>query len=162
MGTRQMNAANMVHSTQQYERGLHLGSPREVIGAGMRGQYHFRRSERGLLAWDVHRLVALSRDFPREWVPLNNIRELDESFWSNEGPRMTCRQVVEHARLMNECDLAFPVILSSDGRVMDGMHRVCNALLVGLDKIQAVRFIDDPEPDHIGVHTDNLPYVDAE
>jgi hypothetical protein len=128
----------------------------------MRGQYHFRRSERGLLAWDIHRLVELSRGLPREWVPLNHIRELDESFWANEGPNMTCRQVVEHARLMEECDLAFPVILSSDGHVMDGMHRVCKALLLGLDRIQAVRFIDDPEPDHIDVHPDNLPYVDSE
>ena len=128
----------------------------------MRGQYHFRRSARGLLAWDVHRLVELVRDFPREWVPLNQIRELDQSFWAGEGERMTCRQVVEHARLIEECDLAFPVILSSDGRIMDGMHRVCKALLLGRDRIQAVRFLHDPEPDYIDVHPDNLPYVDSE
>ena len=128
----------------------------------MRGQYHFRRSERGLLAWDVHRLVRLSRNLPREWVPLSNIRELDESFWSNEGARMTCRQVVEHARLMEEADLAHPVILSSDGRVMDGMHRICKALLLGRDAIEAVRFREDPEPDFIDVDPDDLPYVDSE
>lgn len=128
----------------------------------MRGQYHFRRSERRLLAWDVHRLVELSRDLPREWVPLNNIRELDESFWSNEGQRMTCRQVVEHARLMQECDLAFPVILSSDRRVMDGMHRICKALLLGRDTIEAVRFREDPEPDYVDADPDELPYVDSE
>ena len=128
----------------------------------MRGQYHFRRSERGLLAWDVHRLVRLSRNLPREWVPLSNIRELDESFWSNEGARMTCRQVVEHARLMEEADLAHPVILSSDGSVMDGMHRICKALLLGRDAIEAVRFREDPEPDFIDVDPDDLPYVDSE
>jgi hypothetical protein len=126
----------------------------------VRRQYHFRRSPRGLLAWDVHRLVELSRDLDRETVPLSSIRELDESYWSNEGPRMTCRQVVDHARLMQDADPGFPVILSSDGRVMDGMHRICKALLLGEDRVEAVRFRRDPEPDHVGVGPDDLPYSD--
>ena len=73
---------------------------------------------------------------------------------------MTCRQVADHARLMREADLGFPVILSSDGRVMDGMHRICKALLQGQDRIEAVRFRHDPEPDHIGVDPDDLSYAD--
>ena len=127
----------------------------------MRTQYHFRRSAQGLCAWDVRRLVELSRTFACERVPLSSIRELDEPYWANESPqRMTCREVVEHARLMLDCDLAFPVILSSDGRVMDGMHRICKALLEGRSEIDAVRFAQDPEPDYIGVHPDELPYDD--
>jgi hypothetical protein len=125
----------------------------------MRTQYHLRQSERGLCAWNVERLIELSRDLPRELVPLSAIRELDEPFWcGGEGQRLTCRQVVEHARLMQECDLSYPIILSSDGRVMDGMHRVCKALLEGLNDIEAVRFGDDPEPDYIGADPDDLPY----
>ena len=77
----------------------------------------------------------------------------DEPYWSE----LTCRQVVGHARLMLDCDLAFPVILSSDGRVMDGMHRICRALFEGLGEVEAVRFIEDPEPDYIGVDPDDLP-----
>jgi len=46
----------------------------------MRKQYYFRRSSRGLLAWDVDRLVALSRDFPLLHVPLTDIREIGEPF----------------------------------------------------------------------------------
>jgi hypothetical protein len=91
-------------------------------------------------------------------VKLSSIRELDESFWSNEGPRMTCRQVVEHVRLMQDADLAFPVILSSDGGVMDGMHRICKALLAGQEHVEAVRFPQDPAPDYVGVEPDDLPY----
>jgi hypothetical protein len=49
----------------------------------MRKQYYFRPSERGLLAWDVDRLVRLSKRFPRIHVPLTAIRELDEPFWSD-------------------------------------------------------------------------------
>jgi hypothetical protein len=127
----------------------------------MRAQYHFRETSRGLCAWNVHRLVALSRDLPRESVPLLAIRELDEPYWANGiNQRLSCREIVKHARLMLDCDLAFPIILSSDGRVMDGMHRVCKALLDELTHIEAVRFVDDPEPDYIGVDPDDLPYDD--
>jgi hypothetical protein len=127
----------------------------------MRAQYHFRQSPQGLRAWSVHRLVKLSRTFPRERVPLSAIRELDELYWCNEGTKqLTCREVVNHARLINDCDFTHPVILSSDGRVMDGMHRICKALLTGLHDIEAVRFLHDPDPDYIDVNPDDLPYDD--
>src|ERR1700761_7478612 len=128
----------------------------------MRSQYHFRPSPRGLLAWNVHRLVKLSQNLKHVQVPLQAIRELDEAYWSNGvGQHMTCRDVVDHARLIRDCDLRYPVILSSDGRVMDGMHRICKALLEGLEAIEAVRFVNDPEPDCVGVHPDELPYDDS-
>ena len=125
----------------------------------MRVQYHFRLSPQGLCAWDVHRLIDLSRTLARERVALSAIRELDEPYWSNEcTQQLTCRQIVEHAHLMLECDPAFPVILSSDGRVMDGMHRICRALLEGQSEIEAVRFLQDPDPDYVGVNPEYLPY----
>ena len=55
-------------------------------------------------------------------------------------------------------DLAFPINLSSDGRIMDGMHRVCKALFENRTEIEAVRFVRDPAPDNIGVDPDDLPY----
>ena len=125
----------------------------------MRTQYHFRSSPLRLCAWNVRRLIELSSAFDRERVPLSAIRELDEPYWARvPNQQLTCRQVVDHARLMLDCDFEFPVIVSSDGRVMDGMHRICKALLQGLDEIEAVRFVQDPEPDYIGIHPDDLPY----
>jgi hypothetical protein len=103
----------------------------------MRAQYHFRNSPNGLCAWNVHRLVELSRTLVRERVPLSAIRELDESYWSGA---MTCREIVEHTRLILDCDLGHPVILSSDGRVMDGMHRISKALLEGRNDIEAALY----------------------
>jgi hypothetical protein len=127
----------------------------------MRAQYHFRNSPGGLCAWEVRRLVDLSRDLVPEPVSLSSIGELDEAYWAGgENQKLTCREIVDHARLMLESKLEFPVILSSDGRVMDGMHRICKALLQGLETIDAVRFVRDPEPDHIGVHPDDLSYED--
>jgi len=125
----------------------------------MRKQYHFRRSERGLLAWDVDRLVELSKDLTPIDVLLSEIDELDETFWfEHEGQEPTCRRVALHAKLMAETDLRHPILLSQDGRVMDGMHRVCKALVEGRETLRAVRFAVDPEPDYVGIDPEELPY----
>ena len=110
------------------------------------------------MAWDIDRLVALTKSFPRVHVPLTSIRESDEPFWFGGGNTPTCRAVVEHARLIEAADLRFPIILSADARVMDGMHRVCKAALLNRPTIEAVQFTTDPEPDCVGVHADELPY----
>ena len=121
----------------------------------MRKQYHFRPDPAGLRAWDADRLVFLSKNLTPELVPIADIRELDEPYW---GGSMTCRTVAQHALLIQEADPSLPVILSSDGRLMDGMHRVLKAMLAGLSHIQAVRFSSDPEPDYVGVDPNDLPY----
>ncbi len=125
----------------------------------MRKQYHLCPSERGVLAWDVDRLIKLTEHFLRRYVQLNTIRELDEVYWfSGDDTRPTCRAVLEHTRLIEEADLSIPIILSADGRSMDGMHRVAKAVLKGWKKIEAVQFERDPEPDHVGVDAGELPY----
>jgi hypothetical protein len=125
----------------------------------MRKQYRFRAGPDGLRAWDINRLIALAGGLNRESVPLASIREIDEPFWSTGADHSpTCREIVEHTQFTSEADLAFPIILSSDGRVMDGMHRVGKALLQGLTHIEAVRFARDPEPDYVGVNPNDLPY----
>jgi len=127
----------------------------------MRKQYHLRPSPAGLLAWDVDRLIDLTAHLPPVEVPLDAIRELDEPYWfggEGGGEAPTCRAVADHARLIAETDLRYPIILGADGRVMDGMHRVAKAYLEGRATILAVRLEVDPEPDYVGVDEDALPY----
>jgi hypothetical protein len=125
----------------------------------MRKQYHLQNSERGLLAWDVDRLIDLTSGLTAIDVLLEDIRQLDELFWfSSEGDLPTCRTIAEHARLINDTSLEYPIILNADGRVMDGMHRVCKAWMTGRKSIKAFRFTTSPEPDYIGIPADQLPY----
>ena len=125
----------------------------------MRKQYHLRQSPAGLLAWDVDRLIALTAELTPHPVPLAAIRELDEPFWFGGGSEAaTCRAVAEHARLIAETDLRYPIILGADGRVMDGMHRVAKAYLEGREVVAAVQFAVDPAPDFVGVDEAALPY----
>jgi hypothetical protein len=123
----------------------------------VRKQYYFRPSDRGLLAWDVDRLVELSSRLPIRQVELGAIRELDEP-WSGDDEAQTWRAMIEHIRLIEEADLSYPIILSASGRVMDGMHRVTKAALQGRHAIEAVQFAEDPAPDHIGRAPEELPY----
>jgi len=91
-------------------------------------------------------------------VPVAGIRELDETYWYDHGYAPTCRSVAEHADLIEQADLSFPILLSSDGRVMDGMHRVAKALIRKQATLPAKQFTRDPEPDFVGVAPDDLPY----
>ena len=123
----------------------------------MRRQYHSRRVGSRTFIWDVHRLLDLTREYQVVDIPISHISELDEAFWfCTVSP--TCRAVAQHAKLIQDCDPVYPIILSSSGRVMDGMHRVCKALIEGRPTIAAVQFATDPEPDYIDVDIDTLPY----
>jgi len=125
----------------------------------LRKQYHFRPSMHGYYAWDVDRLIVLTQNFKRKKVSLDSIREIDENFWfGGKDDVPTCRAIVEHTRMIEETDLRYPIILSTNGRVMDGMHRVTKALLEGRKTIEVVQFSQDPEADYKDVQPDDLPY----
>ncbi len=125
----------------------------------MRKQYHFRPSANGYYAWDIDRLITLSSTFEKQRVSISEIAEVDEAFWSGrDSGNLTCRDVAEHARLIEAADPAYPIILCSKRRVMDGMHRVLKALNAGESSIEAVVFERDPEPDYVDVSPGDLPY----
>ena len=123
----------------------------------MRKQYFFRNSPRGILAWDVDHLVTASSTFVTKRVPLSAIRELQQP-WSGDGDFQSWNELIAHVRLIEAADLSYPIILSADGSVMDGMHRAAQATLAGHTDIAAVQFDQDPEPDFVGRGPNDLPY----
>ncbi len=126
---------------------------------GVRKQYHFWPGEQGLDAWDVDRLITLSKDLVIEQVALDSIGDVDSPYWfGNDLEPATVRRIVEHVRLIEAVDRSYPIILGADGRVMDGMHRIARALLDGESVIAAVRFRDQPDPDYRNCRPDTLPY----
>ena len=98
--------------------------------------------------WWTDRLWAAAADLPVEAVAIDSIAEFDMDCWFR-GRAPTCREVAEHARRINDADLEHPVILSADGTLMDGGHRIAKAYLLGRATIQGRRFLVDPEPDWI-------------
>ena len=125
----------------------------------MRRQYHSRNTPDGNHVWDIHRLIELSRKLPVIEVGVNQILENENAFWLPElGQSLSVKDIALHAKLINETDLQHPIILCSNGRLMDGMHRVCKAWIEGSQSIKAVQFTETPDPDFVNVHLDDLPY----
>ena len=103
-----------------------------------------------LLVWEAERLWDLSKELPVKTVPLSAIANFDDVCWfHSNGAKPTCRAVASHAKRIYEADLSRPIILSGSGIMMDGMHRVAKAWLLGMEKIQAVQFSADPPPDQV-------------
>ncbi|AGT10889.1 hypothetical protein [Paracoccus aminophilus] len=128
----------------------------------MRKQYHFRTVGPDVLVWDAHRLIRLSKSIPPAPVDLRAIAELDENWWFRDGALPTPRALAAHMALVAQADLAFPILLCAEGRVMDGMHRLVKALLDGKTQISAIRFAVTPTPDFINVAAEDLPYPDED
>ncbi|WP_129668054.1 hypothetical protein [Phytoactinopolyspora endophytica] len=109
---------------------------------------HSRPVPGGRAVFLTARLWELAKDLPIERVPIDAIREFDQDCWF-DGEPATCRMVARHVERIQQADLNYPVILSADGRLMDGGHRIAKAWLSGAATIDAVRFRVDPEPDYI-------------
>lgn len=100
----------------------------------------------GETVWMVERLWAAAKSLPVKRVPIDEIAEFDRDCWF-DGKAPTCREVAEHMKRIQSADLEQPVILSADGMLMDGVHRVAKAWLLGMQTINAVQFQQTPEPD---------------
>ncbi len=109
---------------------------------------HSRTVPGGRAFFLTERLWDLAKDLPVVSIAIDTINEFDQDCWFGGGP-VTCRMVAEHAGRIQRADLRYPVILSADGRLMDGGHRIAKAWLHGDTMIDAVRFTVDPEPDYI-------------
>jgi hypothetical protein len=119
---------------------------------------NFRPSANGLDAWDVDDLIAASSGLPVREVAIDSIADVDTDFWFKFGPTPTVRRIIDQVRLIQKVDLSYPIILGSDGRVMDGMHRIARAILDGHSIIKAVQFIAEPEPDYRDCSPEDIPY----
>jgi hypothetical protein len=125
----------------------------------VRKHYYFRPNGDNFDAWDVGRLVKLTSDLPALEIPLSSIEDIDSVHWIGaDGSPPTVRILVRHMELVNGADFSFPVIIGADGRVLDGMHRVAKALLLGNPTVRAVRFDVQPSPDHVDIRPEDLPY----
>ncbi|MEQ8816692.1 MAG: hypothetical protein RLO51_13260 [Thalassobaculum sp.] len=94
---------------------------------------------------------------------MSEIAEIDENWWYGDpGNLPTPRSIAAHMALVEQIDLAHPILLCADGRLMDGMHRIVKALLENRTHVPAVRFLITPEPDYTNASVDELPYTDEE
>ncbi|MER7070196.1 hypothetical protein [Terrabacter sp. NPDC000476] len=102
----------------------------------------------GRAFWWTKTWWTAAAGLPVRVVPIADISEFDEDCWF-DGRSPSCREVAEHSRRIQEADLRHPVILASDGTLVDGGHRIAKAWLEGREAVDAVRLASDPEPDWV-------------
>lgn len=101
--------------------------------------------------WDVERLWQLAQGLEIVEVSIDDLSEFDsdEPWYGHGADTPTCRSVATHAKKIRNADLTCPIVLSSDNQVLDGMHRVAKAWLLGLKTVSAVRFGEPVDPDFV-------------
>jgi hypothetical protein len=91
----------------------------------------------------VARLITLSRDLPLLTLPLDALNLAYTQYTLN------MRQFVTHYHAVTNANLDHPILLSEDGEIFDGRHRIMRALSLGHKTISAKRFDKNPIPDRI-------------
>lgn len=126
----------------------------------LRKQYHFRKSENGdLLIWDVLQLIEKAKHLTPKLISISSIKEINENYWYEIGDsEPTCASLIEHMKLVNDVNLDYPIILCKDGRIMDGMHRICKAIILGEKEIKVFQFEEYVPPDYINYDINELDY----
>lgn len=94
--------------------------------------------------WNVFRLWELAAGLPvKEWDP-EAFHEWEDWAWGE----LNLGSFASHMRRVQDADLSYPVILSAEGNVMDGCHRIVKAWLKGVP-VRAVQFDETPPPDRL-------------
>jgi hypothetical protein len=99
--------------------------------------------------WRTPTLWAAAKHKPPVSVAVSSLDILDAVVWFG-GPEEiepTVRRVAERAKDIFAADLAYPIIMTRSGDILDGAHRIARAYLQGLASIDAVILEDWPEPD---------------
>ena len=99
----------------------------------------------GVGEWDVFRLWELAAELPVRELDPEAFHEWEEYNWESN---ITLGSLAEHIRRVLKADISHPVILSAEGHVMDGCHRLVRAKLEGT-LVKTVQFSETPTPDRI-------------
>jgi uncharacterized protein len=162
IGSRQILADVMISCLQKYQQSvdLQVKKIREVRSDSVKAfmmevaseQFeaaHARRLGDKIFIWNVPRLWEKAKELTPKSVKISDLPEVDRNCWFGGRRDASISRVAAHMRRALSADLRYPIILNSDATLMDGGHRLCNAILNDNCEIAAVRFPRMPSPDAI-------------
>lgn len=95
-------------------------------------------------SWNVTTLFEFAKDLKVFNCPVASLYT-GCKVWHDEI--MSPNGFVYHVKRMMDADITKPIIISDDGFVMDGWHRIARAMYDGRTTVPAVRFDKNPSPD---------------
>lgn len=101
-------------------------------------------------SWDLSTLLTASEPLEEFDLHLMSL-DIDKYPWNFK--EWNFNSFLYHCNRMNNTDLKYPVLLTPDGYICDGWHRLAKATLEGKETIKAKRFKVMPEED--GILNDN-------
>lgn len=99
----------------------------------------------GELEWEVSTLIALTEGQEPVSISVDSLF-FDVRRWICPPQRIcdvTVEWIMEHAQRILDADLHYPIILTPDGEVADGMHRLAKARWMGMAEINTVQLPDN-------------------
>ena len=94
----------------------------------------------GTFSWDVSKLWELSKDFEVEEMPLAELEDqLDDDCWG-VSPREMLSVITQHYLRAKGADMSYPILLTPDGYVCDGMHRLLRAYMEVHETVKVKKF----------------------
>ncbi|MBF0399973.1 MAG: chromosome partitioning protein ParB [Magnetococcales bacterium] len=118
--------------------------PPVVVPSGLsfQEQQYIETTDKKKSIWFVSRICDLARNLPVFDLPLVGINT-----WGLEPKIENWNDWISHVNKVMNANLSHPIILSGNGEVMDGRHRIAKAILYGKKTIKAVRFNVTPDCD---------------
>jgi hypothetical protein len=95
--------------------------------------------------WNVPDIQAAAQGLPVNLVSTAQF-DLDIDAWFGEACKPTIKNVVHHMKYIRDANLDEPIILSVEGNVFDGQHRLAKCLLEGILELPAKQFTVNPAP----------------
>ena len=96
-------------------------------------------------AWFAKTIWEAAEDLPIYEVPLIGFCT-DIQPWDDIGEDFTT--FCKHALLVNKADLSYPIIMTPNGVIADGRHRLAKAMILGHSTIKIKRLDRMPLPDY--------------
>ena len=95
--------------------------------------------------WHVPELQAAAVGLPVRETSTARF-DLNVDAWFGEACAPTIANVLHHMKAIQHADLSHPILLSAEGHVFDGLHRVAKCFLEGVATIAYDQFEVKPEP----------------
>ncbi len=97
--------------------------------------------------WELKEIWEFSKRLKSEKIKVSELwdtRYEKAWCWQHEGEEINNLFFLQHMERVLNSDLNYPIILSEENYIFDGVHRLMKAKHIGLDYIECVKFSKDP------------------
>jgi disulfide oxidoreductase YuzD len=99
--------------------------------------------------WDLSLIWEKSKYFTVQKIKVSelwNTRYSKAWCWQHENETINNEFFLHHLERVMSADLNYPIILSEENLIFDGVHRLMKAKYLGMQYINYVKFSKDPLP----------------